>query len=409
MARFASTTLGALLIASALGIAGCGGAPADPVVTRDSAGVAITFSNLPAWTAETAWRVGAEPDLVVGGIAGQRPYEFTTAGDVRILDDGELLVTHCSNPPELRLYGRNGAFIRNLSGPGSGPGQCNFILYSWMASDTAVIYDPSLARITYIDLRGGAPRVLDLDAAGYGDVEAGGPLWVSRFADGTLLGRPNNPSPVEDGEHRVAFPYVALDPATMTLDTIIRVPGTDHVVEGVGTDQLDDRTVLFGPFTHARAHGDNLYLADSDDFWIDEVDRQGRLLRRFGRAWDPVDISRGFRRSYSQQRVAAAGASRQAMVRREMARAVFAEHFPAHEGDLIVDPGDNLWVGHVLTPDDTARTWSVFGPDGRWLGEVHVPSELRVTDVSADQVVGVWREGDGTQTIRRFALVKPGA
>ncbi len=403
-----ASTLVFLPLAALLAVSGCGGGPDTPVVSRDSAGVAITLSHTPAWTAESAWRLAAEPELVVGGIAGQRPYEFTTAGDARILDDGRLLVAHCSNPPELRLYGSDGRFLHNLAGPGSGPGQCNFILHSWLASDTVLVYDPSMARITYLPLDGGAARVLDLDAAGLGDVEGSAPLWVSRFADGHLLGRPNDPEPVADGQARIPFFYVALDPDAMTLDTILEARGTDHVVEGLGTAQVDDRGVLFSPFTHARAHGLNLYLADSEGFWIEEYARDGTLLRRFGRDWDPVEISRGFRRNYREQRVNAAPSSHRSAVRREMARAVFADHFPAHDGELLIDPGDNLWVGHLVTPEDTDRVWSVFRPDGRWLGEVHVPGPLRITDIGDDYVVGIWRDADGTQTIRRFAVLKPG-
>ena len=387
----------------------CDGAPETPVVTRDSAGVAITLSNAPDWAPEAAWRIGTDPELVVGGIAGQRPYEFTTAGDARILDNGRLLVTHCSNPPELRVYASDGGFVRNLAGRGAGPGQCNFILRTWMASDTVLVYDPSMARITYLDLHGGGVRMLDLDAAGIGDVEAGGPLWISRLADGHLLGRPNNPGPVTDGRARVPLPYVRLDPDGMTVDTIVEAPGTEHVVQGLGTSQEDDRAVLFSPFTHARAHGVNVYLADSEGFWIEEVEQDGTLLRRFGRAWEPVAIGRAFRRDYREQRVEAAPATRRAAVRREMARAVFADHFPAHDGELMIDPGDHLWVGHLVTPGEPDRVWSVFHPDGRWLGEVHVPGPLRITDIGTDYVVGIWRDADGVQTIRRYPLIRPEA
>ncbi|MGK7311011.1 MAG: hypothetical protein ACN0LA_02135 [Candidatus Longimicrobiales bacterium M2_2A_002] len=406
MARRGLWTPAALLTTLLLPIPACDGAPPEPVVTRDSAGVTITFSNTAAWGA-IGPRLAAEPELIVGGLAGQRPYDFTTVGDARLLADGRLLVTHCSNPPELRLYDRYGGFIRNLAGPGQGPGQCNFILHSWLAGDTVLLYDPSLARVTYLPLEGGIPRVVDFDAAGLGDVATGAPVWIARLDDGSLLGRPNDPDPTVDGRARVRFPYVRLDPSTMTLDTIAVVKGTEHVVEGLGTPDEDVRAVLFSPFTHARAHGPNVYLADSEDFWIEEVGPDGTLLRRFGRAWEPVVISRGFRSSYRDRRVEAAPASRRTAVRREMARAVFADRFPAHDGEMIVDPDDNLWVGHVLTPGDRERRWSVFGPDGRWLGVVTAPTALRITDVGSDRVVGVWRDSDGTQTIRRFELIEP--
>ena len=408
MARPGSGLLAALLVFAVL-TAGCDRAPATPSVTRDSAGVTITWSERPAWGDTDAWRIGTEPGMTVGGIAGQRPYDFTTVGDARMLPSGRLLVTHCSNPPELRLYGSDGGFIRNLAGPGQGPGQCNFILHSWMAADTVLLYDPSLARITYLPLDGGHAWVVDLDAAGLGDVERSAPVWLSRFDDGTLLGRPNDPDPLREGRVRARFPYVRFDPDRMTLDTIARVAGTEHQVDGLGTPGEDVRAVLFSPFTHGRTHGLNVYLADSESFWIEEVDTTGALVRRFGRAWDPVGIGRAFRRDYRERRVDAAPASRRTAVRREMARAIFADHFPAHDGELVVDPDDNLWVGHVRTPEDPDRVWSVFAADGRWLGEVRVPGPLRITDIGRDYVVGVWRDRDGTQTIRRYPLVKPGS
>ena len=409
MARHGSDAIIALFLASLLALSGCGGGPDTPVVTRDSAGVAIMLSNVPAWGAGQGWEVGAEPALVVGGLVGQRPFEFTTVGDARILDDGRLLVTHCSNPPELRLYGTDGRFLGTLGGPGTGPGQCNFILHSWLAADSVILYDPSLARITYFRLGGAATRIVDLDAAGLGDVEGGDPLWSSRFADGRFLGRPNHPLPQADGRSRAPFHWVRLDPEAMTVDTLLAARGTEYVAEGLGTPSEDVRTVLFSPFTHARAHGDRLFLADSEEFWIEERDATGALLRRFGRDWDPYSIDRGFRRNYRDQRVAAAPSAERAAVRREMARAVFADHLPAHEGEMIVDPGDNLWVAQVPTPADNDRPWSVFDATGRWLGEVHVPAQLRVTDIGEDYVVGVWRAAGGVQSIRRFPLLKPGA
>lgn len=407
MVRYPGAAAVGLLLGSLLASA-CETAPPEPVTTRDSAGVAITRSNLPVWDVETEWFVDAEePRLVVGGLVGQRPYEFTTVGDARILDSGQLLVTHCSNPPELRLYASDGGFVRTLGGPGSGPGQCNFILHSWLAADTVILYDPSLARITYFPLGRGAPRVLDLDAAGLGDVEDNAPLWTSRFGDGTLLGRPNRPGPVVDGRSRAPFPYVRLHTGSFRLDTLLQVRGTEYVVEGLGTPREDIRPVLFSPFTHALAHGGTLYVADSESFWIEARRPDGTLLRRFGRTWEPVAIDRRFRQRYQNQQIAAATTSQRAATRREMARAVFADHFPAHEGELIVDPDGNLWVMHVRVPGESDRGWSVFDPDGRWLGDVRVPTELRVTDIGADYVVGVWRDEAGVQAIRVYDLVKP--
>lgn len=408
MARPVVSPLSLLLLVAGALVAGCARGPGEAVVRTDSAGVAVVHSYRAAWSPDEAWRLDPAPRSSVGGLIGQRPYEFTTVGDARLLPDGRLLVTHCSNPPELRVYGTDGAFVRSLGGPGSGPGQCSFILESWLAPpDTVILYDPSLARLTYFPLDGEPARTVELDLPDLPADEALVPIWLDRFRDGTLLGRPSRPAPTADGRTRAPFRYLRLDPATLTVDTLVSASGAEHVAEGLGTDHPVVQPVLFSPFTAAIAHGDHLYLADSEGFVIEEWARDGRLLRRFDRRWDPVAVDGGFRREYREQRAAAASPRDQARVRQEMRSAVFADHFPAHEGEMVLDPDGNLWVLHVRTPGDTARTWSVFGPDGRWLGEVAVPAELRVTDVGVDYVLGVWRDDAGVQTIRTFDLLKP--
>ncbi len=408
MARSSAAALTLAILPMAGNLQGCGAPAEEAVVVRDSAGVTIVHSNVPAWVPGEGWHIAAAPSLSFGGLVGQRPYEFTTVGDVRRLADGRLLVTHCSNPPELRLYESNGAFIRSLGGAGTGPGQCSFILRSWLAPpDTALLYDPSLARLTYFQLGGAGVRTVELDLSGFGPDEAAAPVWLDRFEDGTLLGRPNSAPPVTDGRARAPMTYLRLDPADLTVDTVLTVPGAEYVTERLGTDEEDVRPVLFGPFTSAVARGMNVYMADSDAFTIEERAVDGTLLRRFARRWDPVGIDGRFRRQYREQRMAAADPAERSTVRRELAHAVFADHFPALEGSLIVDPEGHLWALQVRTPGDTARVWTVFDPDGRWLGDVVVPTELRVTDVGEDYVLGVWRDADGVQTIRSFELVKP--
>jgi hypothetical protein len=381
-------------------LAACSGAPGDPVVVRDSAGVAITLSTAPAWPAEDAWHLAPEPRQVVGGLAGQRLHAFTSATDARVIDRDRVLVTNCSNPPEVRLFDASGGHLQTFGGMGTAEGRCRFILRTWTAGDTLIIYDPTLARLTYFDLRGRVHRTLPVPT---------GPeslVWVDRFADGSLLGRPSHPLPVEDGRTRARFAYSRLYPAEQVVEPIVEVLGAEFVVSGTGSPHPIIEQVLFAPFTTAAVHGRALYLSDTRDFWIEERDQDGILHRRFGRTWDPEPIRSGFIRAYREQRLRAAGGEVRA-VRQELERAVFASRFPAHDPSMLVDATGHVWVLHVAIRPGEERLWSVFAPDGRWLGEVSTPNRLRVTSVGTDHVIGVWQDSHGVPTVRVFDLVKP--
>jgi hypothetical protein len=378
----------------------CSRADGEPVVVRDSAGAAITLSRAPAWAPAAEWRVADRQRLEVGGMAGQRYYEFSAVGDARLLDDGRLLVTHQSRPPEVRLYDARGSFLRAFAGEGTEEGRCRYILRTWGPdADTLIVYDPTLGRLNYFHIQGRLIRVASLP--GGADV-----LWVDRLRDGALLGRPNSPRPGDNGRTRASFAYSRLDPANMTLAPVVDALGAEFIVH-TAPDQLPRlEQVLFSPFTTAIAGGAGVYLSDTRDFWIDERALDGSLVRRFGRDWTAPAIDRRFIREYRDRRLAAAGpAVRQ--VRQELEGAVFADRLPAHEPTMMVDPSGHLWILHLPGRPGDDRQWTVFAPDGRWLGEVATPAALRVTEIGERHVVGVWRGETGTITVRVYDLEKP--
>lgn len=47
---------------------------------------------------------------------------------------------------------------------------------------------------------------------------------------------------------------------------------------------------------------------------------------------------------------------------------------------------------------------SVFGTDGRWLGDVTMPARFMPSEIGADYVLGVTRGDDGVPTVVRYKL-----
>jgi hypothetical protein len=63
-----------------------------------------------------------------------------------------------------------------------------------------------------------------------------------------------------------------------------------------------------------------------------------------------------------------------------------------------------LWLRHACTPSPTGYAppspdWSVFDPDGGWLGEVWMPEPFCPADIETGEVPGVLTGGLGVEYI----------
>ena len=74
---------------------------------------------------------------------------------------------------------------------------------------------------------------------------------------------------------------------------------------------------------------------------------------------------------------------------------------------LATDTEHNLWVEEYRRPGDDVPSWSVFDPDGHFLGMVTGPEGLNVTDIGADYMLGIVRDDMEVERVVMYALVKP--
>ncbi|HEX7242214.1 MAG TPA: hypothetical protein VF263_18150, partial [Longimicrobiaceae bacterium] len=75
--------------------------------------------------------------------------------------------------------------------------------------------------------------------------------------------------------------------------------------------------------------------------------------------------------------------------------------------DLRTGRDGAVWVREHPAGEDDASAWTVFAPGGELLGSVSVPRDLRITDIGADYVLGVWTDDLDVPHVRLYALEKP--
>jgi hypothetical protein len=75
-------------------------------------------------------------------------------------------------------------------------------------------------------------------------------------------------------------------------------------------------------------------------------------------------------------------------------------------GSLAVDAVGNLWVRRYYVPADTTHEWWIYDASGRLVAQLTNRTRFRFTEIGADFVLGVYRDHDDVETVRRYALLK---
>lgn len=416
----ARVALATAVVASLLACGDRGSDDRSVATVRDSAGVTIVESSEPLWEgAGRGWRVSDEPSLQIGGVAGPEAYQLDRVEGAVRLDDGRIAVAD-GGSGRIRLYDSAGRHLRDFGRRGGGPGEFEVLSAVFrFRGDSIAGWDMRVNRLSVFGAAGGSDRTVTARGVRGLAVQLEG-----AFSDGSFVVSPrlvpSDPSTRPSsrrvtGSYRDTVAYLRLGRDGRLLDTIAEVPGRERVRDPEGP-RFDDRSVLFGRDHHATVRHDRFYGGDDEHFEIKVRDPSGALRRVFRWA--------GRVRRVSGTELAAARRIRRERRRRELTRmapgrtpdasepgTVEGDHrgtYPAFDR-LLVDDGGIVWTRHPVAPgeEEGPRRWSVFDPEGRWSGQVGTPAGLRVLQIGADYVLGVWEDDLDVQYVRVHALSKP--
>lgn len=403
-----SPRLPASWLLSALLGAGAACADATPsaelATVRDSAGITVADNTGPRWTDAQRWRITDRPVLAIGVLEGPEAYQMYRVGGVLQLEDGRIVVSN-GGTQQVRYYDRSGLIVHEVGSEGEGPGEFRG-LGSLMRfrGDSLLAFDRQLRRVTVLDGQGRVSRTFPVEAGGTGFPMAIG--WLEPGGLASIVWRFGMDEEFETGYRRDPLEVSTYDAEGRHLATLGTWPGMETRME-IGESFMRTMAVPFGRASFAATSSDHVYVGTSDRWRIEVRDASGALtgLIRRSRPLDPVEPSHreAFREEYlarandeeARQRLAA-----------DLTSVKWQETFPAFSA-LTVDALGDLWVGAADRPGEDGRTWTVFDPEGRLLGDVTLPADLTVHDVGTDYVAGVYRDELEVEFVLVYGLEKP--
>ena len=303
-------------LAISAAVFGCDPAPAgdtaenSTVTIRDSAGIEIVENHAPEHPAESFWTIDPEPEFVLGGsedlgaLADDSAQLIWRLEGLARLPDGRVAVLSSANQ-QLMLFEPSGELSRIIGGPGEGPGEFTRPLaFQYLPPDTLVVWDYFLSSIDYFDTDGNLLKERSPDLARMAVHGAG--------AESLRL-------PLPDGSFLAGVPDLTVDESP-------------------------------GDCAHLAAHG--LSMA-----W------QGSPLRAEGVTIHGEELLRMLQHRAGNREMG--GWPRRTEDDEPIPR---REKYPAVES-IVVDTEGYLWVREwSVSESGIPDQWSVFSPEGRWLG-----------------------------------------
>jgi hypothetical protein len=310
------------------------------------------------------------------------------------------------------VFDNTGAFVREMGGPGAGPGELsNFAVAVMLTrSDTVVVADPGNRRFTVF-----AP-----DGAPAGDFLMPFPPGTSpqRFAmlpDARIVEMARTESTPTHPELRDDV-FVRVERTGEVADTIHRMPTSRSV-------RFERGAIRFAayhpePQWSLDRHG-RLFTGMTGDYRIEIRTPEGQLRTVVMREHQPEAITDTDRRAFlnmlnrtlTEQRVDPA------LIEQMVSGMSFAAHYPAF---ALFQPGPRgtLWVQHIRTAADAARegiafdasdlgdtAFDVFDVHGRFVTVVHLPPRFVPLTYSRDRLYGIWRDELDVQYVMAVEVV----
>jgi len=351
---------------------------------RDSSGVEIVENHFPEHPPERFWRMDMEPEIVLGGgdpsvLPGDSAHLIWQVSGLARLEDGRVAVLSRGNR-QLYLFEPTGELSRVMGREGRGPGEFGWPTeLQYLPPDTLAVWDSWFGPVNYFDTDGDLIRTRSVDLGKLvGEVDG-------LSAESRRIPLPDGSFVTEIGEDDPTLQFL--------VGTVVRPP-----IEFVLVDQeYDTRSLgiwegwevvgvdfggLVGPgftyldaFLAAGSDPPSIYIADGTRDEIRQFSFDGRLVRIIRRSAPPIPVSDEGHQAWATYlatpwATVQGGEDRMEAVRRVIPRRDF--HPPV--AGLLVDPEGYIWVsGWSASEVGGPDRWSVFSPEGRWVGVLPAP------------------------------------
>ena len=376
---------------------------------RDSAGIQIVQNHAPVWDSTKFWTVDREPLFAIGGshAASDTPSASHLVWDIlwaAPLSDGRVAMLSPGGEKKVLVFEPSGELSAAFGREGQGPGEFSHAThFQVLPGDSIVVWDRMFGPVSHFDPAGSLlrHRRIDFGAVVEATLADGQALHESvalPLPDGSFLVEVDRLDwePPGEGVYQPPVAYARIDSAYSAhwfgwwkgVETLA-IPIPSPVIV-----PLPRRSIITGG-------GDPLsvFVAPGDRYEVHQFSATGVLQRIIRRSADPIPITSKELDGWIDEVTNRNPHFEWSAWKRAVTALPKRFHDPI--STFRVDSRGYLWTmdrRRVGTSE-----WSVYDPEGRWLGTLGIPLP-RVTWIG-DIVVGVQSDTvTGVETVAGYRL-----
>ena len=386
--------------------AGTDQAARGEAIFRDSAGVVIVENSSGSEALAPVWNIDPNPSVRIGVMMGEPAYQFGRIDGLARLSDGRIVVLD-GIARELRYFGAGGEHLYTVGKSGEGPGEllpAGFARLFSLAGDTVAVW--TVSRLSLFDQEGEFADAVAGSATSPLGLLSG--RTIVAFRGETLV-----PPPGPEGLTRQANHYVKID--------LLNPETQDTVTFKVGRHTWGTRTIeiqpglvvsengIHVPFTHppiSYIGSGRFAITTGVEREIEVFDGDGQLVRIIRVADEPTPLPRELFRARTNRLLEElepeTRQERASQYASMPAPAVIPAYAPAAVGGMnrmLMNAEGEIWIGRFdpdsdlsFFPNSNPAVWTVFDGEGRVAGTVHMPPRFTPYELTADGVLGVYRD-----------------
>ena len=327
-------------------------------------------------------RLSVERELVIGSV-DDPDQALTRVGNLTVDGAGTIFVGQ-SQDRQIRVFSRDGEFLRTIGREGEGPGEFGVVGFLGWITDTLYVIDRSNRRVSFFLSDGSFVRSIRLMSELIDDVFT--PAVPTRMlSDGTALVQPSFPSRFLDEGRITASPLFRIDAEGKSLGRVTEFEFGNSRLSIVRDDGVLSATQPFSdaPLLGLPPSGDyavvlERYVARSAPgvMRLHKVSLDGDTLFTREHSYDPLPLPRtdvdsvigSFAETFGEFPMF--GSERAA--RQALEEIFFVPAYYPAASRISVGSDGKIWLRREAR-SSSERRWDVLSPDGESLGHVMLP------------------------------------
>jgi hypothetical protein len=355
------------------------------------------------------WSLASAPTVEIGTDEQPGRELFRVTGAMRAAD-GSLIVASAGTS-DIRMFARDGSWLRRIGRAGDGPGDFKSPI-GVLACGGDSIAVLQQGRITLLTASGNFARVITLPLGRNGATSAT-PVSIGPASCDESLWLRRRALPIDtSGMLEQEYSLLRLDRAGE--HEVLSFPGQVRFRTTVGGSPAMVR-IPFWPEPSWTAWNNVTYWTSGADSIV-RVRRDTAAWAEWPWAGDRPEITSAERAQYD--------ATRAELLREDMrysgsvlewAQLPKRPESRPSVSRMLSHDGEFLWLRpypsgtdglgiNALLPAPERERWTILDARGGTVARIDVPSAFNITQVRRKEVVGIWKDSEGVETVRVYAL-----